>query len=142
MDLTPWSRKELARSHEPTGDPLEDARRFAVRCWQSYGAKVGRKSGWRLALTHSRGSPTPADWNRLPARIDATARRLKLAQIECVPADVLLPRVRDPHTLIYADPPYLLDSSPAYYRHVPSRDQHARLLELLEDHPGPVLLSN
>ena len=35
IELTPWARDEYLQSYEKTGDSLEDARRFLVRCWQA-----------------------------------------------------------------------------------------------------------
>lgn len=37
IELTPWARDEYYSSYEKTGEPLEDARRFLVRCWQLSG---------------------------------------------------------------------------------------------------------
>ncbi len=45
--LTPWSRVELENSRIMAVDPLEDARRFFVSCWQS--VSIAGKS-WRSAL--------------------------------------------------------------------------------------------
>lgn len=48
LELTPWSRGEYFLSWEkPTGIPLEDARRFMVKCWQAFGARLDYRSGWR-----------------------------------------------------------------------------------------------
>lgn len=37
--FTPFSREEYKLSYQVDPDPLEDARRFLVRCWQAIGAK-------------------------------------------------------------------------------------------------------
>lgn len=49
----------------------------------------------------------------------------------------------DRETLIYADPPYLHETRTAKdaYAHELTRDQHVRLLDLLDAHAGPVALS-
>lgn len=44
---TPYSRQEYYDSYETTGDELEDARRFLVRCWMARGAKTSDRTGWR-----------------------------------------------------------------------------------------------
>src|SRR5690554_1056987 len=36
IEMTPWARDEYYASYEKTGDSLEDARRFLVRCWQAF----------------------------------------------------------------------------------------------------------
>jgi len=33
IEFTPWARDEYYESYHRTGDNLEDARRFLVRCW-------------------------------------------------------------------------------------------------------------
>lgn len=47
IELTPWARDEYDASFEQTGEPLEDARRFLVRCWQAHGTRLNGKTGWR-----------------------------------------------------------------------------------------------
>lgn len=42
--LTPWSRVEFEEAQNLTGDPVEDARRFWVLCWQSVSKPGG---SWR-----------------------------------------------------------------------------------------------
>ena len=41
IEMTPWARDEYLESYYKTGDELEDARRFLVRCWQAYGTRTG-----------------------------------------------------------------------------------------------------
>jgi len=38
LHLTPWSREERDAAYEPALDEIERARRFAVRCWMTFGA--------------------------------------------------------------------------------------------------------
>lgn len=142
IEMTPWARAEYYESYELTGDPLEDARRFLVRCWQAYGAKLSARCGWRNDILGRKGTNMPSKWKRLPERILAVAERLKDAQIECQPALQLIERYRYPDVLIYADPPYPLSTkSKSLYRHEMIDEDHIKLLEALDRHPGPVLLS-
>ncbi len=142
VEMTPWARAEYYACYERSDDSVEDARRFLVRCWQAHGIKLFHRTGWRCApLPDKRGRTYAGDWSVLPARILATAERLKAAEIENRPFDHVLPRFRGEKVLVYADPPYLLPSSNAYYRHKMAEDEHERLLALLSEHPGPVLLS-
>lgn len=58
ISLTPFSRKEYQMAYEPATEPVERARRFAVKCWMGFGCgnlyQNGFKSGQQ---THS---PNPA----------------------------------------------------------------------------------
>lgn len=53
-------------------------------------------------------------------------------------------RFNFPNVLIYADPPYVISSRSGgqkQYRHEMTDEDHLALLEALNAHPGPVLLS-
>lgn len=148
--LTPFSRAEFASIQEDaageplhlTGDSIEDARRFAVRCWQGTGNKLGQRVGWKHDVTQSKGLSCN-QWTVLPERIAPVAERLRRVQIECKDAVRLIREHNSPQTLIYADPPYLAEvrGSSIYAHEMGSRDEHLRLLQALLDHPGPVILS-
>lgn len=57
--LTPCSRSEYEEIQEihagqpmnMTGQPLEDARRFAIRCIQGAGTRIGQRTGWKKKRT-------------------------------------------------------------------------------------------
>lgn len=147
--LTPWSRAEYLAVTTPdadivpTGEPVEDARRFLVATWQQHGAKLDRRGGWRhkgLARSH-----TYELWAQLPERIAAVAAVLRRCELESLPALTLIGRYSTPDTLIYADPPYLRTSihgtRDRMYRYEMAEADHRELLSTLNAHPGPVLLS-
>jgi DNA adenine methylase len=139
--FTPLSRQEYYESYETTGEPLEDARRFLIRCWQAIGAKTSDRTGWR-SLISSNGPKTAQEWDRLPSKLLKVAGRLKNAQIEHQPAVKLIERYRRPDCLIYADPPYIIETrTKRHYACEMTIDDHMELLECLNKHPGPVLLS-
>lgn len=149
---TPWARKEYqdlltsARDEEyfkTTGDPLEDARRLLVRLWMARGGKTSDRSGWRHNIQAKVGNCCAKVWHKIPERILAVAQRLKDAQIECRPALELIERYRYSEVLIYADPPYVLDTrrEKRQYKNEMTDVDHLELLEALDRHPGPVLLS-
>ncbi|MFD2638372.1 DNA adenine methylase [Piscibacillus salipiscarius] len=142
ISFTPLSREEYYTSYnDHTGDSLEDARRFLIRCWQAIGAKTSDRTGWR-SLISSNGPDTAADWNKLSQKILIVAERLKQAQIENQPAEKLLERYRREDVLIYADPPYVLETrTKRHYKHEMDTKGHIELLSLLNQHPGPVILS-
>jgi DNA adenine methylase len=138
---TPYARDEYRLSHEPTDNDLERARRFMVRCWQAIRPKTNSISGWRCRFTE-RDAFHIKQWNALPERMEIIADRLRHVQMENVRAELLIERYRASDVLIFADPPYLLDTrNGAIYESEMSDEQHAALVDLLDDHPGPVLLT-
>lgn len=138
---TPYSREEYYGSYETIEDELERARRFLIRCWMARGAKTSDRTGWRHIIDHN--GPRPVrQWNELPEKIMTITERLKGVQVEQQPAVKLIKRHDRNDVLIYADPPYILSTrNNRMYRHEMSEDDHIELLEALDAHPGPVLLS-
>lgn len=142
IKLTPYARAEYYESYTSTGDELEDARRFLVRCWMAHGFKPFCRTGWRHNGSKSLQKPNIL-WNDLPARILAVIERLKDAEIESVPALAIIERYRTEDTLLYVDPPYVLStrSHKKLYAHEMTDADHTLLLDTLDLHPGPVVLS-
>jgi DNA adenine methylase len=143
IEATPWSRQEYYDAYEITGDDLEDARRFAVRMWMARGARTSDRSGWRHDIAGRPHTNCTKVWQGIPDRIREAADRLRDAQIECQPAIDLIKRFACPAVLIYADPPYPLAtrSDKRIYKNEMTDEQHIELLEVLDAHPGPVVLS-
>lgn len=142
LETTPWSRDEYDRSHVITGDALEDARRFVTRIWQAHASDLAKKTGWK-----NRGSKQPARgmsvrWQRVPVELAEMAVRLKDAEIENRPAVEVMRRFATKDTLIYADPPYLMETrTQKMYAHEMTFDEHVEMLDVLVSHPGPVVIS-
>jgi len=142
LEATPWSREEYDQSHIQTGDALEDARRFVTRIWQAHASDLAKKTGWK-----NRGSKQPARgmsvrWQRVPSELAEMAARLKDAEIENRPALEVMRRFATKDTLIYADPPYLMETrTQKMYAHEMSADEHLEMLDVLKFHPGPAVLS-
>lgn len=142
IEMTPWARDEYCASYEKTGDSLEDARRFLVRCWQAFGTRTDSKTGWRNDIGARKYINMPDQWRKLPNRLLVIADRLKCAQIESQQALEIIQRYRFNYVLIYADPPYPLNTrSGKMYANEMTDEDHIELLEALDKHPGPVLLS-
>ncbi len=148
IKLTPWARDEFLQYIGPcgvlikSGDPLEDARRFLVRCWQANGTRTSDRSGWRHDVQGHQGKNCARVWKEVPERIMAVADRLRDAQIENQPALQLIERYRYPQVLIYADPPYVLSTRKGrMYAYEMTDQDHIELLDHLNQHPGPVFLS-
>jgi DNA adenine methylase len=148
LALTPYARQERNAAYErpDTDDPIEKARRFAVKCWMTFGAFPNKYNGWRhtTGCRKDGGPDNPKLWKRLPECVAFAAERLRDAQIENRPAlDVILAH-NGPECLIYADPPYIRDTRTAHhdaYAHEMTDADHEALLRALRSHTGPVLLS-
>ncbi len=143
IELTPWARDEYEASYYVTGDSFEDARRFLVRCWQAHGTRPSHRTGWRNRGSVD-GGATTALWNQLPGRMLALVERLKHAEIENRPALEIITRYADDRgCLLYCDPPYVLDtrSGRKIYEDEMTDADHVALLDALEQHRGPVVLS-
>lgn len=138
---TPYSREEYNLAFEHCQDPLERARRFAVRCWMGFGSGNRYKNGFRNGQQSN--SPNPAKaWSKLPETIPLASRRLQGVQIEHMDAMELIRRYNTEDVFVYADPPYLPGTRKGYlYKHEMSVDQHEKLLQALAVHPGKILLS-
>ncbi len=151
IEMTPWAREEYEASYVPCEDAMERARRFMVRSWQSHGSM--QRSGpasWAFSenppgndgiggYTH-RAHP----WLRMPDSIRAATARLCAApsEIEHRPAIDIIKRYCSTEILIYADPPYPSSTrSGALYQHEMTDADHLALLDALDAHPGPVVLS-
>lgn len=138
IEMTPWAREEYEQSSLLASDPTERARRFLVHCWQSFGRGIPAvKTGWKTKSTPY----TLTRWSQLPNDICAIVERLRAAQIECKPALDLIQRHNDANTLIYADPPYPRALRRRFYEHEMTDTEHIELLNTLNAHPGPVVLS-
>jgi DNA adenine methylase len=143
LALTPFARAEYERAYERSDDPIERARRFAVRSWQSQYFKIRSKSGWRV-LRHLRGrSVAPAhDWVDM-SHLAHVAERFMGVQIENDDAVEVIKRHDTPSTLFYVDPPYVgstrVDKNA--YMFEMTDEQHIELINLLKTVEGMVVLS-
>lgn len=141
IKFTPWARDEYYMSYEKTGDELEDARRFLVRCWQAFGTKISGRTGWRHSTTKN-GPNMPKQWNKVSDRIMLVAERLKDAQIENMTAVKLIKKYNRPEVLIYLDPPYILSTRRGkMYKYEMDNKEHENLLSAVKEHKGAVMIS-
>lgn len=141
ISLTPFARNEYINAYKETDNPVEKARRFAVKCWMGFGCGNRYQNGFKSG--QQRNSPNPAKaWSELSGTLEAAAQRLKGVQIECFPAIELIKRYDTEDVFIYADPPYLPETRKNYlYKHEMQYPDHEELLKILTKHPGRVLLS-
>ena len=129
IEMTPYSREEYEKCFKEISDdddPIEQARKFAVRCWFGFGS-----------------SPqTTKQWNVLPDRILRSAERLKNAQIEQLDAIELIRRYDTPDVFIYLDPPYLPGIRKSHlYKQEMTEEQHVELLKEIKEHPARIMIS-
>jgi DNA adenine methylase len=148
VEFTPWARAEYLQSMglggelNRTGNEIEDARRFLVRCWMAFGGNTNRPTGWAHYTSGKFYSSMPNRWKQMPQKITTITKRFKQVQIECQQAAVLIPRYYHQNVLIYADPPYPLSTRSGKLYHCEMTDaEHLELMDILDRHPGPVLLS-
>jgi DNA adenine methylase len=143
--LTPYARAEFEGAYEEASDPVERARRTAVRAQMGFGSASasGGQSGFR---TDTRRAYATAQhlWSRYPAGLAAVGERFADVLVENKPAVEVIRQHDEPTTLHFVDPPYLPDtrvSGNRYYRHEMTAEQHAELLTVLSGLSGMVVLS-
>lgn len=141
--LTPYARDVFDDAHKNRGtDAFDRAYRFAIRSKMGHGFKTYQKTGFKVDVFARERSYCVGCWNRLPADLLEAAARLKGVQIENRPALDLIRRFNHDNVLIYADPPYLLETRRGkQYRHEMTEQDHLDLLEALKQHRGYVILS-
>lgn len=154
ISLTPWALDEYHACQIALRDSfdwdaatlearIERARQFITANAQMFGRKnVTARSGWRHRYVASQ-SPV-VTWQKIPERILVAAERLAGAQISRENATSLIRSCNSSDVLIYADPPYLGETRSygrLYEVEMKSADQHLEVLDALESHAGPVILS-
>lgn len=146
VSLTPVSRREHDLAQEPADDPVERARRFLIRSWQTRGGYHGKSSGqsWWYMRGRGRCHTSVQRWSKLPDRLAVVADRLIGVHIECEPWQSVIDRYDAPQTLFYLDPPYLgatRSISSGYEHDMRSEDDHRDLLETLTRIDGMAVVS-
>ena len=138
--LTPWSRIELENSRIKSLDPLEDARRFFVSCWQS--VSIAGKS-WRSLADYTK---RPRSHVMDVIEIDhlyTVAKRLQNAQLECRDALEVIQTYDNNSALTYFDPPYLhsVRVNKDFYTFEMDEEYHRKAANLLNQCKGYVVVS-
>lgn len=143
ISLTPYSRDVFEDAHENRGtEPLDRAYRFAIRSRMGHGFKTYQKTGFKIDIYARERSYAVECWNKTPERLCEAAARLKQVQIENRPALELIKKFNHENVLIYADPPYLMETRGGKQYNCEMNEQdHVELLAALCDHKGYVILS-
>lgn len=102
-----------------------------------------KKTGFKIDVFARERAYCVSQWNATADRIFDAAQRLKNVQIENRPAVDLIRRFNHSNVLIYADPPYLLNTrgGKQYRCEMTSEEDHNELLDVLLRHKGYVILS-
>lgn len=141
--LTPYAREVFNDAHENRGtDSFDRAYRFAIRSRMGHGFKTYQKTGFKIDVYSRERSYCVDCWNKMPSMLVQASLRLKQVQIENRPALDLIQKFNYDNVLIYADPPYLLNTRGGkQYRYEMDDQDHIDLLSALRNHKGPVILS-
>jgi DNA adenine methylase len=156
LELTPFARGEFDGAYEPSGDPVEAARRLCVRSYQGFGSTAharpsAARTGFRSNSTRAGGIPAH-EWVTYPQALRAVVARLAGVVIECKPAIEVMARYDGAETLFYLDPPYLPETRSlknpydlkyrrGIYAVEMTRDDHVELLAFVRGLQGMVVLS-
>ena len=149
LSLTPYAMEEFTLSFEPSGDPVEKARRTIVRAFfgratnaatSDMSARGELSTGFRACT----GKRCEANiWKKYPDALDAIIERLQGVVIENRNAFELIDQHDSENTLFYADPPYVHSTrnTRKAYRIEMSDADHAALAEKLNGATGAVVVS-
>jgi DNA adenine methylase len=149
LRLTPMSREEFNLSWHMEGcDEIERARRFYVRCRQSFGGMGAQRKnkGWHVAITQSRSNLayTVSRWNNGVEKLWELVGRLREIQYENRDFEEVIKLFDDERTFFYCDPPYPRDCRGSYgdYKYEFTVEDHERLADLLNKVKGKVMISS
>lgn len=147
IQLTPYSRTEYLQAQVLTDDPLEQARRFYVWCWQGRGrGGIVETGGWAFQKSKTRTQTDVNDWCKTDYLYE-TARFIRdNVYIEHSPAEKVIRLFDTPETLFYVDPPYVHSArgdrwGTSAYNHEMTDDDHRALAEQLQNVKGYVMIT-
>lgn len=145
--MTPYAREEFEAGWLPCDDPVERARRIAVRAQMGFGSAGATKgtTGFRIDTRRKYGT-SQALWARFPDNIAFTGDRFTGVLIENRPAIEVMRQHDGVDTLHFVDPPYMhatrvigAGKSRGYAMEMTDAD-HADLLRVLLELEGKVIL--
>lgn len=146
VQLTPYARAEFDLAWEPTDDPVERARRTAIRAQMGFAptAATAGSAGFRANTTREYSLPVN-EWTDYPQSIAAAGQRFTGVIIENGDASRVMSRHDAATTLHFVDPPYVHEtrvrpSRARNYRHEMTDADHLALLAHLAGLRGMVVL--
>lgn len=146
---TPYARDEFDEAWLPADEPVERARRTAIRAQMGFGSAGATKGCTGFRTDTARAYTTAQiDWVKYPPAIAAAGIRFAGVLIENRPAVDVLRQHDSMTTLHFVDPPYMHETRVmrrkqgyGHYRHEMSNEQHEELLHVLLGLQGFVVLS-
>ncbi|VEI61614.1 DNA adenine methylase [Serratia rubidaea] len=144
--LTPYARSEFKSALTESSDPVERARKTAVRAMMGFGSAGATQKDNGFSIDAKRKYKTVMDvWATYPDRLAVIGERFTGVLIENRPAIQVMLQHDDVDTLHNVDPPYLPSTRDRNgnrrYRHEMSEEDHVALLRSLRDLEGYVVLS-
>ncbi|MEO9456893.1 DNA adenine methylase, partial [Chromobacterium phragmitis] len=108
ITMTPYSRSEFEQAWEPATDPIEQARRLAIRAQMGFGSAGATKgqTGFRIDSRREYGTAQQL-WAYYPDQLADVGQRLAGVLIENAPAIDVMRQHDSVQTLHFVDPPYL-----------------------------------
>ena len=148
LQLTPYARSEFDLSYEECDEPVERARRTAIRAGMGFGSAGATKgvTGFRIDTARPYGTAQHL-WSRYPGQLLAVIDRLQGVLIENRAAIEVMQQHDTADTLHFVDPPYVFGTRSlrnvvhGCYRHEMTDEQHLELLGVLKNLQGMVVLS-
>ena len=141
---TPYARDTYHKACKAGhGDTIDDAVQFCVRLMQGYGVRTnGNHPGFKVDIAGREAAYAARNWEDLPSVIVEAAERLRGVQIEQMDAVDLIRKYNADNVLIYADPPYVMQTRTGpQYRCEMGDAEHEKLLKALLEHKGPAVVS-
>ena len=141
---TPYARQVYEETYNRIAEnSLYKAVNFCIRLNMGHGYRTtGEKVAWKRDVVGRERAYGARYWAELPGKIVQAAERLREVQIECRPAAELIREFNFKEVLIYADPPYMLETRHGkQYKEEMSDKDHEELLEVLKAHRGKILIS-
>ena len=147
VTFTPYARTEFEDAREPSTDPVERARRIAVRAQMGFGSAGATKNmtGFRIDTKRKHGTAQHL-WARFPANIYFAGERFAGVLIENRPAIDVIKQHDGMHTLHFVDPPYMhatrkmRPGKGRAYSHEMGDGDHRDLLAVLLQAQGMVIV--
>lgn len=143
LELTPYAREIFDDAWADRGtDPMDRVVRFAIRSRMGFGYKCHTKTGFKIDLCGREAGYAVREWKTMPEGVMACTERLRDAFIENRPALELIRKCNDRKAVIYADPPYLMDTRGGrQYNHEMTKLDHEELIHELLRSRASVILS-
>lgn len=146
--LTPYSRQEFLDAFNEADTPIEDARRFFIRCVMGFGGAAHterRKHSWRSTrvFSHDGENRLPIKWMKKVEGLWDVYDRLRMVQFENRDYDYIIEKYDNARTFFYLDPPYPFESRTGNrdYNHEMTDNDHKELRTALDNIKGMVAIS-